>query len=227
MKNILILGRGKSLKYISRLRPEDYDLCFIVNNFQNEIEISHDLLSFLTKSKKLIQIVGRDRLGIMNQKYYNYLKIENVVLNVLREEYFGSSPFNHQSVIKSYLDSLGIQSSYLPKQILKYCEYPKIQNGKAPFPTTGICCLGYVLSSYRCKSITTLGIDFYKSDYFHCSIITNNSKPTESQFKKGDRMIDHMIKLVEVFNDVDFRILTSSGITNKKDIKNLTIKNLK
>ena len=222
MKNVLILGRGESLKYIDKIDESEYDTCFIVNNFQNEIEKSKDLYNFILKTRRLIHVVGRDLTSLMCPKTYKILKVEKVVLNVLKQEYFGHPPFKRESSIKRKLNSSNIKSCHLPDNIINYSLDPHIDNGKAPFPTTGICCVGYALSQKSCTSITTLGIDFYKSDYFYGSIISRKKQPTERQKTKGDKMIDHVFSLASARKDVKFKVMTSSNI-KKSHLENLDI----
>jgi hypothetical protein len=207
MKKLIVLGRGESLSQIKKFNPKDFDACFIVNNFENEIKISESLREFLKESKNVFQIVGRDNLSLMNENIYKEFKIKKVILNVLKEEY-------NKSSLASRLKKMNVDSQHLPSTILKFSENTSASNGRAPFPTTGICCLGFILASYDCDSIDTLGIDFYKSNYFYKSIVSNKKEPTEAQIKKGDRMIRHVKKLIKQNNKIEFNINSSYNFTN-------------
>jgi len=209
MKNLIVLGRGESLSEIKKFNPKDFDACFIVNNFENEIKISESLGKFLKESKNVFQIVGRDHSSLMNEKIYKEFKIKKVILNVLKEEY-------NNSPLVSSLKNMNVDSQHLPPTILKFSENPHSSNGRAPFPTTGICCLGFILASYNCKSINTLGIDFYKSNYFYKSIVSNKKEPTDAQIKKGDRMIRHVKKMIKENHKVEFKINSSYNFINNK-----------
>ena len=208
---------------------KNFDVCYIVNNFENEIKESKELENFLISFSSVFHIVGRDMSSLMSEKTYKKLKIKKVILNILRPEYEGSYPFFESSRSKLFLNNMGIENHHLPDSILKYSINPKADNGKAAFPTTGICCIGYVLSSHRCGSITTLGIDFYKSNYFCHSLITREKKPTENQVSKGNRMIDHVKNIASLSREVNFKIITTSNNLENvfQSSKNIKLKEIK
>ena len=214
-KKVLVIGRGVSLKNISKLSPEDYDECLIVNNFENEMILYPELADFLKRCKNLYHFVGRDGSSLMRKETYNNIFVDKVILNVLKEEYFGEKPhFNHQSNSKAKLDKIGVKNSFLPERVISYSETPDRKNGKASFPTTGILAVAYSMSDPSVASITTIGIDFYKSDYFAFHVQTKSKKPTEAQSRKGDRMICHLENMIKKRKDLDLKVITESIVNS-------------
>jgi len=208
-KNILLMGRGNSIRKIKSLK-EKYDLVVIVNNFKNEIK-NLEVFDFLKSQKKVIQYVGRDKQSLMKKETYDLLDVEEVVLNVFHDEYYGIGPYN-RSASKSYLDRLNINNRHLSKNIKQYSLDPNNkENLRQPsFPTTGILAFVDLCVNQKPRAITTIGIDFYKTPYFAEHVITGNKNPTEGQIKKGLKMIEYLNLFTENFckaNNIEVKII--------------------
>ncbi len=215
MSSSLICGRGNSLKYYENLLNEKFDFIYLVNAFDKFIIANPELNNFFQKKikegSKIIQLVNIEMTGI-NREIIKSLKIKE--FQTTRLKYTNENVWWRDKIdTLRFKKSLDIVIDYQPEIIEPYMHL--IEN------SLGVAILNAILVK-KVDNIKIIGCDFYESDYYlsHRSLdwASCSTKQTQDRLKKG---ID---KLVKLFHNINFKIITFSSYENK--LSNCKVKRL-
>lgn len=218
MKKAIILSRGKSVEYVKKLNPKDYDLCVFVNDWTRELKIPY-LANFLLNSNKLHHYICREPFAVLHPQDYKSLNIDLVRLNILKKEYFGMHPYPTPSRIKMFLDQHRIPSGYIDQKILKWSDPRSPEELRLPgFPTMGVLSTVELATMYDFDEITVLGVDFYEGEYMTvCSSNQQKHAPVKSGIGKAPIMKKFLTEFFPKKKDIKFKFYTYSSFDPKSD----------
>ena len=156
IKNFGIILKGKSIEKLP-LISEKFNDCFIVNNFDKEIEIIGDYLV----GKNIVHFSNRSfRTAPLKNINYKRLGINEI------QFYKNSILWDKRSLYIIYLyNLLGLSTVFLPKRLLKNSASIFGSEYKEKFPSTGLLAIYYALEIIKPKNLYIVGLDFYQSDY--------------------------------------------------------------
>lgn len=210
MKKSLIICRGKSVTRLASLLEleNNFNTCFLVNEWSSELNKFTKLRSFLTSQNKKIHIVNRDTKSLFSKEDYNDISFDHVLLNVREPEY-------NKSNIKRYLDNIGQDSKFLSEAMV-----PVSKTGAGGFPSTGILSVVHAAVVDNADKIYVIGLDFFEDDYF--SHHSHSMKPAvfDYQKKKGLIMKEYLTEFIKKFPNKEFIFYTNSSFDPK--LKNTT-----
>lgn len=216
MKKAIILSRGKSVEYVKKLNPKDYDLCVFVNDWTRELQIPY-LANFLINSNKLQHYICREYFALLHPQNYRALNVDLVRLNVLKKEYFGVPPYSNPSPLKRILDQHRIPSGYIKEEILNWSDPRSPEELRLPgFPTMGVLSTVELATMYDFDEITVLGVDFYEGEYMTvCSSNGEKNAPQKSGIGKAPIMKKFLTEFFPKKKDVKFKFYTYSSFDPK------------
>ena len=180
MDSFGILLKGKSLEQFPKYDTE-FDSCFIVNNFDKEMELIGDSLS----GKKCVHLVNRLMTAPIAQKNYQRLGVTEIQLPKI-----SAVGDRRMKLAIEHYKSLGLNTHFLPKKLLESNKRDFSKEYARKYPNTGILAIIYALEMIRPKVLWVVGLDFYQSDYL---VRRPHQNPIHLQREKMDR-----INLVEV-----------------------------
>lgn len=155
MKNIGILGRGKSLERLSEI-IDKFDDCFIVNDWRLEAMIFEDYL----KGKRIIHFLNADRRSYLGCKIYRMLGITRGFISWTKlHEAPGRGKISRgKNTVAAAMNkySKELYMRYMPDFLFDACNN---------LNSAGLICLLYVSLVLRPEAIWIAGIDFYCDDY--------------------------------------------------------------
>lgn len=156
LENFGVILKGKSIEKLPKIYKE-FDDCFIVNNFDKEIEIIGDCLL----NKNIVHFTNRSfRTAPLKPENYNKLGIKEVQL------YKNNALCDKRLLYIIYLyQSLGLRTVFLPKQLLNVSGSVFGTDFEKKFPSTGLLAIWYALEIIRPQNLWIVGLDFYQSDY--------------------------------------------------------------
>jgi len=175
-----IMLKGKSLEQLPHYDKE-FENCFLVNNFDKEIELVGDSL----RGEKCVHFVNRLMTAPMTEKNYEEFGITEVQLPKVST--IGDRRL--KEAIRHY-ESMGLNTHFLPKKLLEFNRKDFDREYAKKYPNTGIVAIIYAMEMLRPKTLWIVGLDFYQSDYL---VRRPHQSPMEAQREKIKR-----INLVEV-----------------------------
>lgn len=157
LANFGVLLKGKSIELLPTYAKE-FDECFIVNNFDKEIEALGNFL----EGKRCTQFVNRLMTAPLKQEHYKRLNIGNIQLP--KVSIFGDRDL---AIAVRHYKSLGLKTHLLPKKLLEFNKdfYQFGKEYAKKYPNTGVLAIIYALELIRPKTLWIIGLDFYQSDY--------------------------------------------------------------
>jgi len=155
LDSFAILLKGKSLEQLPKYDGV-FKHCFLVNNFDKEIEFIGDSLA----GKKCVHVVNRLMTAPMSPENYKRFQITDVQLPKV-------SAFADRRLKKAagHYESLGLRTHFLPKKLLEFNKRDFGREYARKYPNTGILAIIYALEMLRPKTLWIFGLDFYQSDY--------------------------------------------------------------
>ena len=156
IENFGIILKGKSIEKLP-LISEKFNDCFIVNNFDKEIEIIGDYLV----GKNIVHFTNRSfRTAPLKGINYKRFGIKEI------QFYKNSILWDKRSLYIIYLyNLLGLSTVFLPKMLLKNSGSIFGSEFEKKFPSTGLLAIYYALEIIKPKNLYIVGLDFYQSDY--------------------------------------------------------------
>ena len=178
-----VILKGKSIERIDKVY-RNYDDCFIVNNFDKEIELLEKYLI----GKNTVHFVNRLMTAPLTPSNYRKLGITDIQLSKVSAK--GDDKLKRAIM---HYKSLGLRTCFLPRRLLEFNRYfgPEYAN---KHPNTGVLAICYALDIIRPKNLWIVGLDFYQADYL---VRRSHQSPLEDQRAKMDR-----IDLINVFVDI-------------------------
>ena len=197
MNSIIILGRGESLKKLSKFN-ENIDTVILVNEFWDTpvCPISYykdELIHNFIKDKKIIIIAtpccNFEKIDIFIKKY-NVIKI-----------YKTKFPHTVRIGIKKN------QIDILPEKLIKHYQFQKENFKNCGSLGVSILFAIYILN---CNHIFIFGLDFYEYDYY-----LKNNHNYKAEVNKSTTIKTHWEKFYEYYSDIKFYIYTLANFKYK------------
>jgi len=193
-----VVLKGKSIEKLPKVSNE-FDDCFIVNNFDKEIDIVGDSLL----NKKIVHFSNRSHLTApLKPENYNKLKIREVQMykpRVIWDKTFWYIVYHYES--------LGLRAVFLPKHLMKVsvdlfgAEFAK------KFPSTGLLAIYYALEIIKPRNLWIVGLDFYQSDYLVRRAYNTPIDVMRSKMERTDAP-GAVNKWIKDHKDVNFHMVT-------------------
>jgi hypothetical protein len=212
LKDFCIVLKGKSVENLPKIAKEFND-CFIVNNFDLEMEIVGNSLL----NKNIVHFVCRTMTTPMTPDNYRKLNIKEIQLS-------NSTVLEHfKALIKviPHYQSLGLKTVFLPKDIIRVSKDLYGVEFAKKFPNTGQLAMYYALEIIKPKNLWVIGLDFYQADYL-CRDGRPHLTPIEKQRAKMTRT--NAVQVVEDWvtchPEVNFNIVTYyEGLKPQKNLR--------
>lgn len=209
IENFGVILKGKSVEKIGNVY-HNYNDCFIVNNFDKEIELLEEYLV----AKNTVHFVNRLMTAPLTPGNYKKMGITDIQLSKVSDE--GDRAL--KKAIKHY-KSLGLNTHFLPGRLLRFTsdfgsEYAK------KYPQTGVLAVIYALDVIRPRNLWIIGLDFYQADYL---VRRPHQTPIEKQRAKMERidMVNTFINILKSYPEVNVSMVTYyEGLP---ELKNLNI----
>jgi len=197
VENFGIILKGKSIEKLPLISKEFND-CFIVNNFDPEIEAIGEYLM----NKNVVHFAGRQMTTPLRQENYKKLKIREIQLtkaSVLWDR-------GYLYAIAHY-HSLGLDTIFLPKEIISVSKKLFGPVFAKKFPNTGHLAIYYALKIIKPRNLWIAGLDFYQADYLVRRSYNTPIKAQREKMKqiKAVKVVQNWIK---EFPDVNFNMAT-------------------
>ena len=217
MKNVTLLGRGPSLKYLNVL-PES-EIVVLANDFDTEISQIKELSDYL--KKQTIHLVLN--MVVHNANGYN-------AINFFTE-------FNVVKLIRPYLNGIRVpgssgQSIPLEENFLGDNHKEFMFQGGLKYPYdyagTGLAAFAYTMLDTEADEVNVLGLDFYDNlNYGKPNYLVKDKDGRDfiRDFWKPEDMQENVCKLVNGRPDVQVNLHTicKNFIDGMEDIENLNI----
>lgn len=150
-----VMLKGKSLERFPNY-DKQFENCFLVNNFDMEIEVIGDSLS----GKKCVHFINRTTTAPLRPENYEKLNITDIQLSLVS----GLGEKRLKKAIK-YYKSLKLKTHFLPKKLLEFNKRDFGKEYARKYPNTGIIAIIYSLEILQPKVLWLIGLDFYQCDY--------------------------------------------------------------
>jgi hypothetical protein len=196
LESFAVLLKGRSIEKIDRVYGE-YDHCFIVNNFDREIELLEPYLI----NKRTVHFVNRLMTAPLTVPNYRKLGITDVQLSkatakgddVLRES------------LGCYVQR-GLRIHFLPASLLRFNRRFGVEY-RAAHPNTGVLAVIYALDVIRPTNLWVVGLDFYQHDYL---ARRPHVVPLEQQRARMRRLdlVDVLAGVMESYPEVNVNLVT-------------------
>lgn len=196
-ENFGILLKGNSVSSVIDYY-NNFDACFIVNNFERELPEFEKLLN----NKEVIHFINRLPTAPMSFSSYMALNIDKIIF---------MKPFDilDLSMLRNYMlyKFLRKRVYFLPRFIQKI-DWGFGDEYKKKFPNAGILSLIYALEVIKPKNLWIFGLDFYHGDYL---MRRKHQNPIEIQREKFDRLnlIEFTENLFSKYTETTINIITS------------------
>jgi len=191
-----VILKGKSIEKIDEVYG-NYDDCFIVNNFDKEME----LLERYLINKNTVHFVNRLMTAPLTPSNYRKLGITDIQLTKVSAK--GDDGLKRAIM---HYKSLGLRTHFLPQGLLRFNRDfgPEYAN---KHPNTGILAICYALDILRPKNLWIVGLDFYQADYL---VRRPHQTPIEGQRAKMKRtdLSDVFVNILKRYPDVNVSIVT-------------------
>lgn len=196
IENFGVILKGKSIEKISKIY-QNYNDCFIVNNFDKEIELLEEYLV----GKNTVHFVNRLLAASLTPGNYKKMVINDIQLSKVSAEGDGQL----KKAIKHY-KSLGLKTHFLPKRLLMFNRDfgPEYAN---KYPNTGVLAIIYALDIIRPKNLWIIGSDFYQADYLVRRPHANHIEIQRAKIEKVD-MVNVFINILKRYPEVNVNMVT-------------------
>jgi len=183
--DIGILLRGKSLEKVP-LIVDKFDDCYIVNNFEQEIEMFGEHI----KEKNIVQFANSMlKPTPLKKDQYKRFNIDIVQFS------FTKAMYKRKKDLIKFYKGLGVKNvRYLPDK------YEKITRG---ISNTGVCCIFYVSEIIKPKRIWITGLEFYRENY----LVKNNYSHQLAKTKKID-LVGSFVNIVKKYPHIEYNLTT-------------------
>lgn len=198
IENFGVVLKGKSIEKLPQVSREFND-CFIVNNFDKEIEIVGDCLM----NKNIVHFSNRSfRTAPLKPENYRELNIKEVQL------YKSSALWDKRLLYIIYIyQSLGLRTVFLPKNLLRGSGSIFGSEFEKKFPSTGLLAIYYALEIIKPKKLWIVGLDFYQSDYLVRRDYNTPIEIMRAKMKRTDAP-GAVKRWIREYGDVSFNIVT-------------------
>jgi len=178
IENFGIILKGKSIEKLPEV-SKNFNDCFIVNNFDEEIKVIGDHLI----GKNIVHFTNRSfRTAPLIPENYEKLGIKEIQL------YKSDILWDKRSMYITYqYQILGLRTVLLPKNLLTISGSVFGTEFEKKFPSTGLLAIFYALEIIKPKNLYIVGLDFYQSDYLirrdwniPIEILRNKMKKTDA-----------------------------------------------
>lgn len=208
--NFGVVLKGKSIEKLPQVSKEFND-CFIVNNFDKEIEIIGDSLM----NKNIVHFSNRSHMTAP-LKPENYRKF-----NIKEVQLYKSSALWDRALIYiiHHYQSLGLRTVFLPKHLMNVSKGLFGSVFEKKFPSTGLLAIFYALEIIRPQNLWIVGLDFYQSDYL---VRRDYNTPIEIMRAKMERTDapGAVRRWIREYSNVNFNIVTYfDGFEPEKNLK--------
>jgi len=219
-----IVLKGSSVKSIPDY-ADKFDHCFMVNNFDRNIDNKNsewETVSPHLKGKNIVHFVNRLTTAPLLKEHYEELNIKHIQLSKMKMD------DALRIVVPYYEDECGLECHFLPEQALKYNDYfddkfymkPGDSNYRAKHPNTGVLSVVFAAELLKPKDLWVIGLDFYQSDYLFRRPWQAPLDNQQLKMRNTD-MVGHFVDVVKRNPDVNFHLVTKA--TNVPEMDNLEI----
>lgn len=196
---IAVCGRGPSLQYINEL--SSINNFIIVNDFNNELD---DPIVYQTLSNKNIIHMTNRVENTLSFKYLfnlNFVRYQLRMLESDEKDYFW-----YESRRDAAADFKGLVPHYLPEDLEDILNNNFVETGLRNIGTTAIL---FAAHYYQPDYIFCVGIDFFEQgDYFSKEVTDEIRREVKEKTK---RMKRNMIKIVNLYPDTEFNLITTAS----------------
>ena len=217
LENFGVILKGASVARLPQVSNK-FDHCFMVNNFDKNVNNDHSEYSIVApelKGKQIVHFVNRLSTAPLRPKHYEELGIRNIQFS--KAELDGLL-----KGMKVFYEGCGLTCHLLPEELLGYNDFFQgVGNYAKKHPNTGVLAIIYAAHMLKPKNLWVVGLDFYQNDYL---FRRPWQAPLKQQKAKMDRtnMVEHFIDVVRRSPDVNFKMITNASLPK---IKNLEIVN--
>lgn len=184
MNDFGILLRGKSLEQL-RLIKDNFQHCFIVNDWKKEIEIFSDDL----KGKYITQFSNSMHECVLSKEQYKRFGIEKVIFAFSEK----MIPERKRDIISHY-KSKGLITIFLKEAFESIAK--NIRN-------TGVLSIFYAAEILKAKNIWIVGLEFYKEPY-----LIKPNYPHQIGKVKKIKLQESFIEIVKNNPETSFYLVT-------------------
>ena len=189
LENFAVILKGASVQRLPNV-SQNFDNCFMVNNFDRNIDNDNSEWSIVApelKGKKIVHFVNRLETAPLLPEHYKELNIEHVQ--------FTKSELDERLVyMKGYYRKPG-DSDYTKKH-----------------PNTGVLAIKYAAHILKPKNLWIVGLDFYQNDYLFRRPWQTPLELQQLKMKNTD-MVSHFMDIVTKNTDVNFKLLTNANVS--------------
>lgn len=191
-----VLLKGRSIELLKKYSYE-FKKCFLVNNFDKEIELLGDYL----REKDCVHFVNRLMTAPLTKENYKNYRIRDIQLckTTTRWDF---------SLLRAkwYYKYLGLNTHMLPKRLLRFNKMFGEEYANK-YPNTGVLAIIFALEILRPKNLWIFGLDFYQSDYL---VRRAHQNPIEIQQAKMKRinLASVMATVFKKYKDVNINMVT-------------------
>lgn len=210
VENFGIILKGKSIEKLPKVSKE-FEECFIVNNFDKEIEIIGNCLF----KKKIVHFSNRSYMTAP-LKPENYKKF-----NIKEVQLYKSSALWNKALLRIiyHYQSLGLRTVFLPKHLLNVSGDLFGLDFAKKFPSTGLLAIYYALEIIKPKNLWIVGLDFYQSDYLVRRDYNTPIGIMRAKMKRTDAP-GAVQKWIRKYSNVNFNIVTYfDGFKPERNLK--------
>ena len=219
-KNILIFGKGESLKYYLNyfsIKRKNIDLVILVNFEKNDLK-SYNLKDYINDIP--IVILGNITEPLLNLNNIINLKFYDVMVQRIYPDIHNKKSRTGLAMLRQNykLDSYSLKVKYLNRYIENF-----LKNNVNVKKNSNCGLIGIILGcSYKPKNIYIFGIDFYESEYFNKKLLENMDTKEKKRLIGMKENFKKMFKIIiQKHNLIQFKIFTKARINNS--YKNLVI----
>ena len=197
VENFGVILKGKSIEKLHNISDEFND-CFIVNNFDKEIAILGDC--FLNKN--IVHLANRMHTASLTPENYKKLNIKEIQL-------IKSGVWGDRGLLKAanHYQSLGLKTVFLPKNFLNISSNLFGSGFAKKFANTGLLAIYYALKIIKPKNLWIIGLEFYQIDYLERRPYHPPIEVLQDKMKRVNA-VGVMQKWIEEYSNVNFNMLT-------------------
>jgi hypothetical protein len=212
LDNFGIVLKGSSVRHLSDF-ADNFDHCFMVNNFDRNIENENSEWSTVAphlRGKEIAHFVNRLTTAPLLQEHYEELNIKHVQFSKMKIDHMIAA-------VKPYYEQCGLQCHFLPEAALAYNDFfedkyflkPGDSNYSKKHPNTGVLAVIYAAHILKAKNVWIVGLDFYQSDYLHRRPWQTPLERQQLKMKNTD-MIGHFADVIQRNQDIQFNLVTKA-----------------
>ena len=215
LENFAVILKGASVQRLPNV-SQNFDNCFMVNNFDRNIDNDNSEWSIVApelKGKKIVHFVNRLETAPLLPEHYKELNIEHVQ--------FTKSELDERLVyMKGYYEKCGLKCHLLPEELIDYNMFFKDKYYRKPgdsdytkkHPNTGVIAKIYAAHILKPKNLWIVGLDFYQNDYLFRRPWQTPLELQQLKMKNTD-MVSHFMDIVTKNTDVNFKLVTNANVS--------------